>query len=45
MRDNGERSDSYFYAWTEPGFTPVEWLRLGIAGRRTRTYDNGGDVQ
>lgn len=45
VRDSGERDDSYFYAWTELGFSPVEWLRLGIAGQRTRAYDNGRDIQ
>jgi len=45
VRDSGERDDSYFYAWTELGFSPVEWLRLGIAGQRTRAYDNERDIQ
>jgi len=45
VRDSGESDDSYFYAWTELGFTPVQWLRLGIAGQRTRAYDNERDIQ
>ena len=45
VRDSGERDDSYFYAWTELGYRPVEWLRLGIAGQRTRAYDNDRDIQ
>jgi hypothetical protein len=45
VRDSGERDDSYFYAWTELGFSPLEWLRLGIAGQRTRAYDNDRDIQ
>jgi hypothetical protein len=45
VRDSGSRDDSYFYAWTELGFRPVEWLRLGIAGQRTRAYDNERDTQ
>jgi hypothetical protein len=45
VRDSGERDDSYFYAWTEVGFTPAEWVRLGIAGQRTRAYDNDRDIQ
>ena len=40
VRDNHQRTDSYFYAWSELGFRPVEWLRVGIAGQRTRTYGN-----
>jgi hypothetical protein len=39
--DNGGRNDSYFYAWSELGFRPVEWLRVGISAQRTKAY--GGD--
>jgi hypothetical protein len=45
VRDSGEQEDSYFYAWTELGYRPVEWLRVGVAGQRTRTYDNERDLQ
>jgi hypothetical protein len=45
VRDNGERSDSYAYAWSELGFRPVEWLRIGIAGQRTRAYGGERDIQ
>ena len=41
VRDSRERANSYFYAWSELGFRPVEWLRVGLAGQRTRAY--GGD--
>jgi hypothetical protein len=29
-------SDSYVYAWSELGWRPVEWLRVGLVGQRTR---------
>lgn len=45
VRDTSERDDSYFYAWTELGFRPVEWLRLGLAGQRTRAYGGERDYQ
>ena len=45
VRDSGERSDSYAYAWSELGFRPVEWLRVGIAGQRTRAYGGERDIQ
>ena len=45
VRDSGERSDSYFYAWSELGFRPVEWLRLGLAAQRTRAYGGERDIQ
>ena len=45
VRDIHERTDSYFYAWSELGFRPVEWLRAGIAGQRTNIYGGGRDIQ
>jgi hypothetical protein len=39
------QADNYFYAWSELGYRPVEWLRVGIAGQRTRTYSNERDIQ
>jgi hypothetical protein len=45
VRDKGERSSSYLYAWSELGFRPVEWLRLGLAAQRTRAYGGERDVQ
>ena len=45
VRVSSERTDSYVYAWSELGFRPVEWLRVGIAGQRTRTYSNERDIQ
>jgi hypothetical protein len=37
--------ESYLYAWSELGYRPVEWLRVGVAGQRTSTYDSGRDIQ
>jgi len=45
VRDNHARADSYFYAWSELGFRPVEWQRIGIAGQRTNIYGGGRDIQ
>jgi hypothetical protein len=45
VRDIHARADSYFYAWSELGYRPVEWLRAGIAGQRTNIYGGGRDVQ
>ena len=45
VRDNRQRTDSYFYAWSELGIRPVEWLRVGIAGQRTSTYGNDREIQ
>lgn len=45
VRDSGEQTDSYWYAWTELGFRPAEWLRFGVAGQRTRAYGGERDIQ
>jgi hypothetical protein len=41
VRDSNQRTDSYTYAWSELGFRPVDWLRVGVSGQHTRAY--GGD--
>ncbi len=45
VRDSHARSDSYLYAWSELGVRPVEWLRIGVAGQRTRLYGGDRDIQ
>jgi hypothetical protein len=41
VRDSHDASARYTYAWSELGLRPVEWLRIGVAGQRTKAY--GGD--
>jgi hypothetical protein len=43
--DGHNRDDSYFYAWTELGWRPVEALRIGFVGQRTRIVSNDRDLQ
>jgi hypothetical protein len=45
VRDLNHSSESYVYSWTELGWRPVEWLRVGFVGQRTRTVDTGRDIQ
>jgi hypothetical protein len=45
VRDRNEKSSSYLYAWSEVGFRPIEWLRVGLAAQRTRAYGGERDVQ
>jgi hypothetical protein len=45
VRDSVELSDSYLYAWSELGFRPLKWLRIGIAGQRTNTYNSDRDIR
>ena len=45
VRDHGDHSANYLYAWSELGFRPVEWLRAGLVGQRTRAYGVDRDFQ
>ena len=45
VRDNKERTDSYWYAWSELGFSPTEWVRIGVAAQRTRAYGGEREIQ
>jgi len=45
VRDSSNLDDSYLYAWSELGFRPLEWLRIGVAGQRTRAYGGSRDLQ
>ena len=45
VRDSSDQASSYFYAWSELGFTPVEWLRVGAVAQRTRAYGGERDLQ
>jgi hypothetical protein len=45
VHDSHDNSSSYLYSWNELGFRPVEWLRLGVAGQRTRIYGGERDIQ
>jgi hypothetical protein len=45
VRDNHQHTDSYYYAWSELGFRPAEWLRFGLVAQRTRAYGGERDVQ
>ena len=45
VSDRDHHEDSFFYAWSELGYRPVEWLRLGLIGQRTRVVHNDRDLQ
>lgn len=45
VRDLEVREDSFTYAWSELGFTPLEWLRFGLVGQRTMVYKSDRDIQ
>ena len=43
--DRRQPGSRYFYSWTEIGWTPQEWLRVGLVGQRTHTVDTGRELQ
>lgn len=45
VHDLDDSSASYFYAWTELGWRPVESIRIGLVGQRTRIVANDRDFQ
>ena len=45
VRDSREHTDSFLYAWSELGVRTAEWLRIGVAGQRTRAYGGERDIQ
>ncbi len=45
VRDNTTSTGSYIFGWSELGYRPVDWLRAGLAGQRTRAYGGDRDFQ
>lgn len=45
VNDVNTADDAYWYAWTELGWRPMEGLRLGLVGQRTRLVGDGLDLQ
>lgn len=43
--DTSDSSGSFFYSWSELTFAPVDWLRFGLVGQRTRVYQTDRDIQ
>ncbi len=43
--DRDERTDSFFYNWSEVGWSPLDWLRVGLVAQRTRAYETERDIQ
>jgi len=43
--DAGESADSFLYTWSELGWSPRGWLRLGLVVQRTKVYQTEFDIQ
>lgn len=45
VMDRKDSTSDYAYAWSELGWKPVEWLRVGIVAQRTHVVHNDRDLQ
>jgi hypothetical protein len=34
-----DASGNFLYTWTELGYSPLDWLRVGVVAQNTRLYD------
>ena len=41
----GDRANSFFYTWSEFGYSPVAWFRGGLVIQRTKAYQTNLDIQ
>jgi len=43
--DAKQAEDNYLYNWSQLGYSPFEWLQVGLVTQRTRAYQTDLDVQ
>jgi hypothetical protein len=43
--DAGNRSDDFFYSWSELSYAPVTWFRAGIVVERTKAFGSTSDIR
>ena len=43
--DTDDSDKNFFYNWAQLGYSPLDWLSVGLASQRTRAYQTGLDVQ
>lgn len=43
--DVEKSGEDFFYNWAQLGYSPLDWLTVGLASQRTRAYQTGLDVQ
>jgi hypothetical protein len=43
--DMNDADNDFFYTWSQLGYSPLEWLEVGIVTQRTRAYRTGLDIQ
>ena len=45
VHDRNQTAPGYYYAWSELGWKPLPWLRVGLVGQRTREVQTGRNLQ
>ena len=45
VHDLRSHESSYLYAWSELGWSPAKWIRVGAVGQRTRLVETDRDIQ
>jgi len=40
-----DRSDNFFYTWSELSLSPLDWFRFGLVVQRTKAYETDLDFQ
>jgi hypothetical protein len=43
--DTGDSSGNFFYTWSELSYSPLDWLRAGLAVQRTKAYRSDLEIQ
>jgi hypothetical protein len=43
--DAGDSSEKFFYTWSELGWAPAAWCRIGVVVQRTKVYKTAFDIQ
>ncbi len=43
--DTGDSSGNFLYTWSELTYSPLDWLRAGLAIQRTKAYQSELDIQ
>ncbi len=45
VRDRNQPGPGYYYGWSELGWKPLPWLRVGLVGQRTQEVNTGRELQ
>jgi hypothetical protein len=43
--DTDDSNNNFFYNWAQLGYSPLDWLSVGLVSQRTRAYQTSLDVQ